>query len=225
MKGILYGIGIGPGDPELLTIKAVKTIEKCKIIATPQTAGEKTLALDIVNGACDMSEKEIILLDFLMTRDRDALKKRHTEIAKTIATYLDKGESVGMLNLGDISVYSTFYYIMEILEENGYTCEMIPGITSFCAVASTLKTSLTTMHKPLHIFPAGNLEDIIGEDGTKVIMKSGKQIPEVKRILKENTKVEFIQAVTNCGLPTEIISKSVDEIPDDASYFTTIIVK
>lgn len=225
MKGILYGVGVGPGDPDLLTLKAVKTIEKCKIIATPKTGGEKTLALEIASGACDMSNKEIITLDFLMTRDKDLLKKRHGEIADQIIEYLEKGEDVAMLNLGDITVYSTFYYIMKILEDRGYNAEMIPGITSFCAVASVLKTTLTTMQQPLHIFPAGNLADIIDEEGTKVIMKSGKQMPEVKKILREKAGDKFVQAVSNCGLPTQHVARSIEEIPDDASYFTTIILK
>ncbi len=225
MKGILYGVGVGPGDPELLTIKAVKIIEKCNVIVTPQTSEEKTFALDIVEGVCDLSDKTIIKTEFLMTRDSELLKKRHSDIANQIASHLDMGRDVAMLNLGDISVYSTFSYIMEILQTNGYECEMIPGITSFCAVASTLKTSLTTMHQPLHIFPAGNLEDIISEKGTKVIMKSGKQMPKVKEILKEKANGQFVQAVTNCGLSNQIIAKTLEEIPDDASYFTTIIVK
>ncbi len=225
MKGILYGVGVGAGDPELLTIKAVKTIEKCKVIATPQTSGEKTLALDIVKGVCDLTDKIIIKTEFLMTRDRELLEKRHSDIASQIAAHLDMGEDVAMLNLGDVSVYATFSYIMEILQSRGYDCEMIPGITSFCAVASVLKTSLTTMSKPLHIFPAGSLEDIISEEGTKVIMKSGKQMPKVKEILKQKADGKFVQAVSNCGLENQIISKSIDEIPDDASYFTTIIVK
>lgn len=223
MKGLLYGVSVGPGDPELLTVKAVKTIEKCSVIATPKTKENNTLAFDIASGICDMNDKEILYLEFLMTRDKDLLFKNHMGIANDIKKYLDKGIDVCMLNLGDTSVYSTFSYIMEILQEDNYEVQVIPGITSFCAIASTLQMSLTTMNEPLHILPAGSLEDIINFTGTKVIMKSGKNIKEVKKIIKANNK--DVVAISNCGLPNEAIYKNVDEIPEDSSYFTTIIMK
>ncbi|MFI3238320.1 MAG: precorrin-2 C(20)-methyltransferase [Lachnospiraceae bacterium] len=225
MSGILYGVGVGPGDPELLTIKAVKTIEKCAVVAIPKTKEKSTLAFDIASGVCDMSAKEILELNFLMTRDKELLHKSHMDVANQIKNCLDAGQDVAMLNLGDVSVYSTFSYIMEMLEEEGYYVEMIPGITSFCAVAATLGTSLTTMHKPLHIFPAGQLEDILPLEGTKVVMKSGSAIGAVKEYLKQEASNQQIMAVSNCGLPNEVVCKTVEDISDDLSYFTTIIIK
>lgn len=225
MSGILYGVSVGPGDPELLTIKAVKTIEKCEIIAVPKTRQNNTLAYDIASGVCDMSKKTLLEVEFLMTRDKEKLQNRHREIANAIKKHLDDGNDVAMLNLGDISVYSTFAYIMDILVADGYNVEMIPGITSFCAVASTLKIGLTSMHKPIHIFPAGNLEEIIDMEGTKVVMKTGSDMPKVKSILAARAKNQEIKAVSNCGLENEIICNSLDEISDESSYFTTIIIK
>ena len=139
-KGIFYGISVGPGDPELLTRKAVRVMEECKVIATPQTKGENTLALDIASAAVDMSGKTILPIRFLMTKDKDALQKSHEEAADEIAAWLDKGEDVGMLNLGDVSIYSTFSYIHEILKARGYETVVIPGVPSFCAVAARLHT-------------------------------------------------------------------------------------
>ncbi len=225
MVGKLYGVSIGPGDPELLTLKAVRIIEGSPVIATPQTAGEKTLAYDIVQSVVDMSQKEIMKLEFLMTRNHALLVERHQLIASQIAEQLDQGKDVAMLNLGDVSVFSTFSYMMNILTEKGYEVEVIPGVTSFCAVAATLKTSLTTMHKPLHIIPAGSLESVLELEGTKVVMKTGKAMPEIKAILKERGQDHHVMAVQNCGLPNEVVCKSVDEIWDDASYFTTMIIK
>lgn len=223
MSGILYGVSVGPGDPELMTLKAVKTIEKCGIIVIPKTKQNNTLAYDIASSICDMSGKILIEVEFLMTRDKALLTERHSQIAMQIKAYLDDGKDVAMLNLGDISVYSTFAYIMEILSENNV--EMVAGVTSFCAVASTLKIGLTSMNKPIHIFPAGNLEQIIDLEGTKIIMKTGKDMPKVKEILKKRAKNQKIKAVSNCGLDNQEVCNNLDEISDEMSYFTTIIIK
>lgn len=102
MSGILYGVSVGPGDPELMTIKAVKAIEKCEIIAIPKTKQNNTLAYDIASGVCDMKDKTLLYVEFLMTRDKILLKARHREIANQIKSYLDIGQDVAMLNLGDI---------------------------------------------------------------------------------------------------------------------------
>lgn len=225
MSGILYGVSVGVGDPELLTVKAVKTIEKCEIIAVVKTKQQNSLAFDIASGICDMSNKKLLEIEFLMTRDENLLKNRHNSIANEIKSHLISGKNVAMLNLGDVSVYSTFAYIMEILQADGQNVEMIPGITSFCAVASKLKIGLTSMSKPIHIFPAGKLEEIIDLEGTKIVMKTGKDMPNVKKILKNRAKGQKIMAVSNCGLENEVICNNLDEISDDLGYFTTIIIK
>lgn len=224
-KGIFYGVSVGPGDPELITLKAVKTLEKVTVIATPRTKGENTLALDIVSQVVDVSAKEILMLDFLMTRDKEKLTQRHNEIADTIKQKLDQGIDVAMLNLGDVSVFSTFSYIMEILQKSSYKIEVIPGVTSFCAVASKLQTSLTTMNEPLHILPASNIEEAIKLPGTKVVMKAGKSMDKVKSTLEENGLSNRVSGVQNCGLPNEVICNNIAEISNDSSYFTTLILK
>lgn len=219
--GKFYGVSVGPGDPELITIKAKKIMEKCQVIASPVTSGDKTLALDIASGIVDFCDKKIVKMKFLMIRDKEKLNENHINEAKKICEYLRGGQDVAMLNLGDASLYSSFSYIAKIIEDFGYEVEVIPGVTSFCASAAKLKTSLTEMSKPLHIFPAGQIENVIDLEGTKVIMKSGKSIKEVKNKLKYRD----VKAVQNCGLPEEKICHSAEEISDDASYFTTLLVK
>lgn len=226
-KGIFYGVGVGPGDPELLTLKAVRAIEHCDIIATPKTGGEKTLALDIARGEVDFSRKTIIELDFLMIRDKVQLQKNHAENAMKIIEYLERGQDVAMLNLGDISIYSTFSYILEIICEHGFDAVLIAGVPSFCAVAAKLQTSLTEMKKPLHIIPAGHdcLEESLDLMGTKILMKTGSALPKVKQELRARGIYEKASLVQNCGLANEKICKSLDDADEDAGYFTTIIVK
>lgn len=228
VTGILYGVGVGPGDPELLTLKAIKIIKQCKILATPITKGENTLALDIVKGACDIKEKEILALPFLMTRDKEKLEQSHTEVADIVKEKLQQGYDIAFLNLGDISIYSSFSYIMEKLLSENYKVVMIPGVTSFCAVASTLNMSLTSMDKPIHIIPASSgisISDALDLEGTKVLMKSGKSMPLVKDVIRAKRLESKTKLVQNCGLVDEKICIDINKSSDDVSYFTTIIVK
>lgn len=228
MSGILYGVSVGPGDPELLTLKAVKIINKCKMIATPITKGTHTLALDIVKGVCDLSDKEVIKLPFMMTRDKEKLEKSHQEIALIVKEKLQLGYDVAFLNLGDVSMYSSFSYIMKLLLDEGFQVETIPGVTSFCAVASTLNISLTSMNKPVHIIPASSgilIEEALELKGTKILMKAGKTLPLVIECIKNKNLQSKTKLVQNCGLVNEIICTDIDQVSNEASYFTTIIVK
>ena len=118
--GVLYGVSVGPGDPELMTLKAVRCLGKCPVIAAPQTAGGRMLALDIARGAVGLDGKTILPLRFAMSRDPEMLRASHEEAARAVKEYLDAGQDVAMLNLGDVSVYATFGYLQEILEAVGY---------------------------------------------------------------------------------------------------------
>lgn len=226
MKGTLYGVGIGPGDPELLTLKAVRILQLCQVIAVPQTKGGKMLAFEIASQAVDLSKKEILPLFFSMDHKLENRKKYHQDAVQKIKVYLDAGQNVAMLNLGDVSLYATFCYLMESFQKE-YPVEMVPGVPSFCAVAAVLKTSLTEIDTPLHIIPAGNfpIQQALSFPGTKVLMKSGKQIPQVIEKLKEEGLQERSALVQNCGLPDEKIYAGLEEPIENSGYFTTIIVK
>ena len=218
-----YGIGAGPGDPELLTLKALRTIERCPVIAAPRTSGGKMLALDIVGGATELEGKIILPLDFTMSSDHDILHEAHVRDADLVETHLAAGRDVAMLNIGDVSIYSTFGYLMDILVSRGYEAVMIPGVPSFCAAAARLGVSLVSADEPLHILPGGGFAEELS--GTKVLMKSGKQLPRVIEELKRRGLEEKAAAVQNCGLPEERVCRDLNELSPDAGYFTTIIVK
>lgn len=226
-KGIFYGVGVGPGDPELLTLKAREILEKTQVIAAPQTAGGQTLALDIAAQAVNMKHKTILPLHFPMTREEAALRASHQQAASEIEGYLAKGQDVAMLNLGDVSIYATCSYLMDILNARGYETRMIPGVPSFCAVAARLGISLTTMDAPVHIYPAGEAEDGLDLPGTKVLMKSGKQLPGVLKMLKDRGALSGSTMVSSCGLPGEQVFHDLSQFrpEQEAGYFATIIVK
>ena len=145
------------------------------------------MALSIVSQATDLSQKEIMLLEFPMTKDKDILAESHKNAADSIAKVLDEGEDVAMLNLGDVTIFSTFAYTMDQLLEKDYNVEVIPGVTSFCASASKLRIGLTTMNDPLHIIPATgiDLKEALQMPGSKVLMKIGRSMPKLIETLKE----------------------------------------
>ena len=223
-KGIFYGVGVGPGDPELLTVKALRTLERCPVIAAPQTKSGEMLALDIVRRAAALEGKTILPLFFTMARDKSQQRAAHETAADAIAAHLTAGRDVAMLNLGDVSIYATFGYIMDILRERGYEAVMIPGVPSFCAAAARLGLSLVSGETPLHIVPAGDPASL-ELPGTKVLMKAGKRLPQVREALTARGLLEQAAMVEDCGLPTEKLYSSMGDVPEAAGYFATVIVK
>ena len=144
--------------------------------------------------------------------------------AKTLESYLDQGKNIVFLTLGDPCVYSTFSYLQHRVEADGYHTELVSGITSFCAAAARLNVSLSEWNEQLHIVPAVHrLDNELTESGNYVLMKSGKKMNQVKEILAKSGR--DVLMVENCGMPDEHIYHSVEEIPDDAGYYSLIIAK
>ena len=222
MKGKLCGIGVGPGDPDLLTIKAVRILENCDMIAVPGKTPAETYAFDIALKAVpDIESKPVIAIDWPMTRDREKLEKIYRNAADAIEKRLEEGSNVAFLTIGDVAVYSTFNYVAKLVREDGFEVEMVPGITSFSAVASRLGIALTEHEEMLHVVPAG-CKDPEDMPGTRVLMKPGKDLREIKRSIKASGRTAMM--VEKCGLPEEQVYRSVEEMPDEASYLTTVIV-
>ena len=227
-KGVFYGVGVGPGDPELMTLKAIHLLERCPVIAAPRTKSGEMLALDIASGAMDLGDKTIVPLYFSMERDKEVQHAAHLTAAEAVRPYLDEGRDVAMLNLGDVSIYATYSYLMEILGNQGYETVMVPGVPSFCAVAARLGVSLTEMNGPLHIAPGSMaLDEVLDQPGTKVLMKSGRQMPAVLDALAERDALGKSMLVQNCGLPEETVYPNLSQSRPEGKhgYFSTVIVK
>lgn len=223
--GKLYGVSVGAGDPQLMTVKAVKILESCKVLAVPRTKGENTLALSIAQQAADIKDKRIVYLDFPMTRDKKLLDENYDRITQLLCSEL-KENDVAVPVLGDISVYSTFSYIAERVAEKGFDVEICAGVTSFCAAAAELKLPLCLGNEPMHIIPYGceDFEKLLDIRGTKVIMKTGSHLAELTDILHRKGLAEDTAVVENCGLPDEKIYHSLNEVNNDPGYFTVFIV-
>ena len=162
-----------------------------------------------------------------MTKDRAALEDNHNKAADAVESYLKQGKNVVFLTLGDPTIYSTYLYVHKRILERGYQAEIVSGITSFCAVAARLNMGLAEMAEPLHVIPATykaeEMDDLLKLPGTKVLMKSGKRLKKVRdSILRSGQNAVMIE---NCGMPDEKIYASAKEIPEEAGYYTLLIVK
>ena len=133
-KGIAYGVGVGPGDPEYMTLKACRLIRENDVMAVPGKVPQDAVAYKIaVQAFPELAEKELVAIDMPMVKDGELIRKSHAEAAKLIESYLDEGKNVVYLTLGDSTIYCTFSYIQHILEADGYDVELVSGIPSFCA--------------------------------------------------------------------------------------------
>ncbi len=225
MQGILYGVGVGPGDPELLTLKAVRIIKECDIIAIPTADKETCTAYNIVKQALpDIDGKEVLSIVMPMTKDKEKLEESHRNGAEIIEEYLQKGLKVAFLTLGDPTVYSTYIYVHKLIIKDGYTTEIINGIPSFCAVAARLKEGLVENSEQLHIIPSSySIQNALNLPGTKVLMKAGKKLGEVKEQLRASGVSAAM--VENCGMEEEKVYGTLEDIPEEAGYYSLIIVK
>lgn len=225
MKGIAYGVGVGPGDPELMTLKACRLIRENRVIAVPGKEPKEAVAYKIaVQAVPELADKELVAIEMPMVMNQEKQLEAHRAGARQIAEYLDQGENVVYLTLGDSTVYCTFTYLQAILEAEGYRTELVNGIPSFCAAAARLNIPLMDWNEQLHVIPAAHKTDVkLDQPGQYVLMKSASHMKEIKERLKESGR--SVQVVENCSMPDEKIYRSVDEIPDDAGYFSLIIAK
>ena len=225
MSGILYGVGVGPGDPELMTLKAVRLIRENQIIALPGSEARNTVAYKIaVQAVPELEQKSLLSIALPMTLDREELAHSHELAADRIEAHLKKGQNVVFLTLGDPTIYSTFLYIKKQIMARGYETELVNGVPSFCAAAARADISLAEWNEPLHIIPAAHrLSHTFDFPGNYVLMKSGSKMGQVKELLRA-ARLDVVM-IENCGLPQERICRSIEEIPDDAGYYSLIIAK
>lgn len=245
MSGTFTGAGVGPGDPELMTLKAVRAIRECSVIAVPvsdnsleapvcEKAGtesqykeylDRCVAFGIARGAVpEVEKKDRIFLPMPMIKEKDKLRNIHDMDADAVAEILEQGKDVVFLTLGDPTVYSTCMYVHKRLKRKGYPTELVPGIPSFCAAAARMDMSLAENRQELHILPASyQIEKGLELPGTKVLMKAGRKMADVKQILME--KGLDAEMVENCGMENEKVYLSAEEIPEQAGYYSLLIVK
>ena len=224
-EGILYGIGVGPGDPELMTLKAVRLLKKADLIAAPGQDVRETAAFRIaVQSVPEIAEKELLPVEMPMVMDREVLEEAHRAGAMLLEDHLSEGKKIAFITLGDPTVYSTFSYLEKRIRADGFRTEYVSGVTSFCAAAAALRVPLAEWKEPVHIIPAvhNRPKDLL-YPGNCVLMKSGRRMQEVKEYLREQDRAVWMGV--NVGMPGETLYRSLEEIPDEAGYFALIIAK
>lgn len=233
MSGILYGVGIGPGDPELLTLKAVKILKQVDVIAVPKSKAEgESLALDILKQVIDLNGKEILELTFPMKKNHDELIESWKEAKKQILKPIKKGKDVAFITIGDPLFYSTFIYVMEqfTVHSSQFTVKIIPGVSSINAASAAAQIPLAKAGERLAVLPATyeqkKLKQALKDFDTVVLIKVNKVMDKIIPILEELNLKDKAVFVSNAGMQKEDIVRDLNCIkgkkPD---YFSMVIVK
>ena len=222
----LYGVGVGPGDPELMTIKAVNAVRNSGTVFFVGKSEASSIAFNIAKQAIpEIEEKKKVCIDFPMTKDKDILEEAHAKITALIKDLLMDGD-VALLTLGDPGVYATYSYIAERLKKENIQIITIAGITSFSAAAARLSIPLTLADEELHIIPSSySFEEAFNLEGTLVFMKSGRSYEKLAKYIKENKSDYNVYMVENCGMKDEKIFIGSKNLPESSGYFTLIIVR
>lgn len=226
-KGKLIGLGVGPGDSELLTVKGIKTLKSVPVICAPKSSKDKpSLALSIVQNILNERKDDYVIIEplFPMIEDKKALENYWKGAAQLVMDELEEGKDVSFITLGDPSIYSTFSYIAQIIRDEGYDVEMIPGITSFTSCAASAGITLSEKDEIVIIVPKVDqrLEEILEHADTAVIMKTSRHSEMLEEIINKDSRVKKIISVQNCGMDDE---KIFNGFAKKGKYLSTTIVK
>ena len=225
----LYGVSMGPGDPGLVTNRALNIIKEADVLLIPTGRKEDSRAYRIAAGYIPLlDEKECLAYEFPMTRDETVQGVRRRSIYEDAKRIVQAGRSVACLVIGDASLYATFGYLLEMAKADGIDCEVVSGVNSFSEAAAALTLPVALDDEEVHIIPgSADLSASLSYPGTKIYMKLGRKLKELLDLLRKDASSGRISvsAVENAGMPDERIYPTYDDIPESAGYLTTVIVK
>ena len=231
-EGILYGLGVGPGEPELITIKAARILNSADIVfAAASSKNAYSLALNIAKP--HIPDTTVIkMLSFPMTKDMTKKEKAWKEHADGIIKELEKGHKVAFISLGDIMTYSTFGYILKNVKEMApmYPIICVPGITSYQAAAACINTPLVEGEESLLLasgVEGGNrLREFVKKPECVVFLKAYRNVEDIASAVDESGVYESPIAISSCGQKDEKVFRDLDELRDrHPDYWTLIIAK
>jgi precorrin-2/cobalt-factor-2 C20-methyltransferase len=227
MSGILYGVGVGPGDPELMTVKAWRLVSTARVIAYLAANGGESTARSIAQPFMPDDAQEIVI-DVPMRVDPAAAQMAYDEGAKRIAAHLEGGTNVVVLCEGDPFFYGSFIYLFERLSERFETM-VVPGVTSFTAAAAASHAPLARRSDVVKILPAtlspARLEAELATAHASAIIKVGRHFGAVKRVLEKLDLTQRATIIEKASHSDERI-RAVSDAPEDSlPYFSTILVR
>ena len=230
MRGTFYGIGVGPGDPELLTVKAIKAIEAADVLIAPKTEKkEGSVALEIARPYLK-DDIEIVYQVFPMVKDfaedTGAWEANKTEIL----ALLNAGKNVAFLTLGDPMFYSTYIYVFRLLEHEDVDIVTIPGIPAFAAIGSRVGRPIVEGNDILAIIPGTadkkHLEEVMAVASSAVVMKVYHNSAEIIDLLRRNNMTKEAVLVSRVGLDDERIIHDLEAHADEKlNYLSTILTR
>jgi precorrin-2/cobalt-factor-2 C20-methyltransferase len=224
---MLYGVGVGPGDPDLITLKALKILQAAPVIAYPAPEQGDSLARKIAAPHLPEGRREII---FRMNLDPKSFPDRgfYDDAAAEIAEVLRGGEDVAMICEGDPFFYGSFMYLFHRLTDE-FKVEIIPGISSLMACAGAGLTPLAARNEVLSVLPApldeAILRDRLTQADTAAIIKLGRHAPKIYRILEDLDLLDRAQYVEHATMDNQIVRPLREMDPARAPYFAMILVR
>jgi precorrin-2/cobalt-factor-2 C20-methyltransferase len=225
MSGTLYGIGLGPGDPDLMTIKAHRLVASAKVVAYPAPDTGDSFARSIAADAISSNAIEIPIV-IPMRVERFPAQNVYNEAAAAIGSHLDQGTDVVALCEGDPFFYGSFMYLFGRLAGR-HRCEIVPGVTSMTACAGMAERPLCARNEILTVIPApvdeALLRDRLQASGAAVIMKVGRHLAKVRKVIDELGLTSRAMYVSHASLPQQTVTALADA-PDKAPYFSMILI-
>ncbi|MCK0171679.1 precorrin-2 C(20)-methyltransferase [Aliiroseovarius sp. S1123] len=225
MNGTLYGIGLGPGDPELMTLKAARLIAAAKVVAYPALERGDSFARSI---AADLiaEDADEIRIPVPMSVERAPAQAAYDAGAAQIAERLEAGDDVVVLCEGDPFFYGSFMYLFARLSDR-FNCDIIPGVTSITTVAARAQRPLVARNERLTVLPGPLDEDelrsrIEGAESV-AIMKVGRHLPKIRSVIDDLGLTAKATYVERASLPEEVVLP-LSEAPEKAPYFSMILL-
>lgn len=237
MAATLYVVGVGPGDPELLTLKALRVLREAACIVVPRGKEEgSSLALSIVSKAINLEGKEVVQAYFPMRKTSrpghgEELNTRWDETTATVLDRLNRGMDTAFITIGDPTIYSTFFYLYgKLMEANAaIPVQIVPGVSSITAAAAEARLSLGLGDERIAILPANYLHDLgatLQQFDTVVLMKVHKVFDEVKAVLAGLGLLKRAVYVSRAGMADQQVCRDLASVgKEQLDYFSMVIVK
>jgi precorrin-2/cobalt-factor-2 C20-methyltransferase len=225
MRGKLYGVGLGPGDPELMTLRAHRLIAGAGVVAYPTLAGAQSFARSIAADAIAPGAREIVM-DVPMTTARAPAQAAYDKGAEEIAGVLEQGEDVICLCEGDPFFYGSFMYLFARLSAR-FEIEVVPGVTSIAACAARAGRPLVARNERLTVLPGPLPEDELRRriEGAEAvaIMKVGRHLAKIRGVIEDLGLTGGAVYVERASLPEEVVLP-LAKAPERAPYFSMILL-